>query len=48
MKCPYCSNDDADLIDKINQLEYEDHWSISYFCSVCSRTFLIEVPKEDV
>jgi transposase-like protein len=48
MKCPYCSNDDEDLIEKINQVEHKEHRTISYLCSVCARTFSIEEPKEDV
>jgi len=41
-KCPHCRNDDQSMIELI----LSDNGIRMYLCSVCAKTFIIEVMDE--
>ena len=42
IRCPFCKNDDDDLLDVISEDRRLDKTIWEHLCTVCSKTFIVE------
>jgi len=47
MKCPFCTNDDKRMMEKIETIDRGSYIEEFYLCSVCSKTHTIQIKKGD-